>query len=50
MAVYAEWFWSCDQCPEECEEPWGDEQSAADDYTAHVADAHPELTEQEQKR
>lgn len=42
MAVYAEWWWACDQCPEECEEALGDEDAAADGLAEHVAEAHRE--------
>lgn len=40
MSVYAEWFWSCDECDEVCEEPWGDQGGAEDDLIEHKFDAH----------
>lgn len=45
MAVYAEWWWSCDLCSaagnlESAEEPWGDEQSAADELARHIVECH----------
>lgn len=35
MSVYAEWWWHCDDCGEECEEPWGDEDAAAAGLAEH---------------
>lgn len=51
MAVYAEWWWSCDHCTakghhESNDEPWGDEDAAQADLEAHIAEAHPESGEQ----
>lgn len=42
MSVYAEWHWSCDECDETSEEPWGDEQAAQDERDEHMRTYHPE--------
>lgn len=49
MAVYAEWWWTCDLCAEAAEEPWGDEQAAVDDLARHVSEAH-EPPDQDQEK
>jgi hypothetical protein len=40
MPIYAEWHWSCTECDEHSEEPWGDPEAALDDLDAHVREAH----------
>ncbi len=40
MSAYAEWFWSCPECGETNEEPWGDEDAAQNDFERHTEEAH----------
>jgi|GEM_PF-7047325 len=43
MAVYAEWYWSCDLCEEHAEEPWGDQDAAEHALEDHMREDHPEV-------
>lgn len=49
MSVYAEWFWSCDECEDRSEEPWGDPEAARDELAEHMAEAHAETTGEESR-
>ena len=40
MGVVAEWWWSCDLCPETGEEPWGSQDAAQFELDQHMVEEH----------